>query len=159
MNNPNLADQEHILQAFETAKETLNLLPQLPIDLKLVHIQVLIAIYRIRDQHGCTRITDISNALKILLPNATTLVNELVNLKILEKISSMLDKRVVLVRTTEIGEGYLKDIKFFHERLDEELSKISESKRRYMIETINQIYRITKRVVENIKDEEVYRKS
>ena len=43
MTNRDLVNQDAILDALETAKATLNLLPKLPPNIKPVHIRVLIS--------------------------------------------------------------------------------------------------------------------
>ena len=152
-------DQDNVMDALVIAKETLDLLPHLPENIRPIHFHVLNAIYRIRDNSGHARVTDIARALRLLLPNVTKLINEMVNLNILEKSTSTFDKRVVLVRTTEIGERYMKDIQFFRQNLAEELGYISESNIICMIETINKVNRAIKKVCEEIKDKEAYPKS
>jgi DNA-binding MarR family transcriptional regulator len=156
MVNRDLVNQDAILESLRTAKATLNLLPKLPPNVKPVHIRVLIAFYRIRDEAGCARITDIAKTSRLLLPNITKLVNEIVSLKILEKISSKSDKREVLVRATTDGEQYMKYIQFLRQRFEEELAGINETDRQVMIETINKVFKAIKRAVEGIKDKEAY---
>jgi len=152
MTNRDLVNQDAILDALETAKATLNLLPKLPPNIKPVHIRVLIAIYRIRDDTGCARITDIAKTSRLLLPNVTKLVNEIVSLNILEKISSASDKRGVLVRATGDGEQYMQYIQYLRQRFEEELAGINESDRQVMIATINRVHNAIKRACEEIKD-------
>lgn len=152
MTNRDLVNQDAILDALETAKATLNLLPKLPPNIKPVHIRVLIALYRIRDDTGCARITDIAKTSRLLLPNVTKLVNEIVSLNILEKISSASDKRGVLVRATPDGEQYMQYIQFLRQRFEEELAGINETDRRVMIVTINKVFKAIKRACEEIKD-------
>jgi DNA-binding MarR family transcriptional regulator len=156
MTNRDLVNQDAILDAFEIAKETFNLLPQLPPNIKLVHFRILIAIYRIRDDTGCARITDIAKTLRLLLPNVTKLINEIVGLNILEKISSSSDKRVVLVRATAHGEKYMQYIRFFRQRFEEEIAGINKTDRKCMIVTINNVHKAIKRVCEEIKDKKTY---
>jgi DNA-binding MarR family transcriptional regulator len=131
----------NILDALECAKEALSLLPKLPPRMKPVHLRILNTIYRIRDDTGNSRVSDISKASGFLLPNATKFINELVELKVVEKLTSPSDKRVVLVRATEMGEQYIREyVLSFHEGLEKEFSKISESDRTTMIATIHEVY-------------------
>jgi DNA-binding MarR family transcriptional regulator len=156
MTNQDLVNQDAIIDALGTAKATLNLLPKLPPNIKPVHIRVLIAIYRIRDDTGCARITDIAKTSRFLLPNVTKLVNEIVSLNILEKFSSASDKREVLVRATTDGEQYMQYIQFLRQRFEEELAGINETDRQVMIVTINKVFKAIKRACEEIKDKEAY---
>jgi DNA-binding MarR family transcriptional regulator len=81
--NENLVD--YIFNALVIAKKALSILPHLPPDTKPVHLRVLHAIYRIRDDNGNARITDINKSLQFLLPNPTKFINELHNLGLVEK--------------------------------------------------------------------------
>jgi DNA-binding MarR family transcriptional regulator len=96
------------------------------------------------------RVSDIAKNLKLLLPNVTKLINELERLKILEKSTIPADKRVVLVKTTQSGEKYMQEVKTYLKHLAAEFSKIKQSDRKCMIETINKVSQAINRVcVEN----------
>jgi DNA-binding MarR family transcriptional regulator len=143
--NENLVD--YIFDALETAKKTQSMLPNLPTNTKPVHIRVLSAIYKIRDDNGCARITDINKTLQFSLPNTTKYINELHNLGLVEKTTLPSDMRVVLIHTTELGEQYIeKYVTTYHNRLQEEFEKIGESDCIIMIETINKVYSAVKKV-------------
>ncbi|HEY3363361.1 MAG TPA: MarR family winged helix-turn-helix transcriptional regulator [Methanosarcina sp.] len=136
-----------ILDAFECAKEALALLPQLPQNMKPVHLRILNAIYRIRDDTGSSRVSDISKVSGFMLPNTTKFINEMVDLKIVEKFTSNSDRRVVLVRTTDVGEQYMqKYVVSFIQSLKEEFSKIDEANCMIMIETIHKVHQAMKTV-------------
>jgi DNA-binding MarR family transcriptional regulator len=143
--NENLVDD--IFNALEIAKKTQSLLPQLPPNIKPVHLRVLRAIYRIGDENGNACITDINKALQCLLPNTTKFINELHDLGLVEKSSLPSDMRVVLIRITELGEQYVeKYITKYHDRLREEFEQIGESDCSIMIHVINKIYGSIKKV-------------
>ncbi len=143
----------NILDAFECAKEALKLLPHLPPKIKPVYFRILNVIFLIRDETGSVRISDISKTSGILPPNTTKLVNELVELNIVKKTCSDFDKRVVLVRTTALGEQYIqKHVIDVHKSLQDEFLKISESDRSIMIETIHKVYQAVKKVYKNYND-------
>ncbi len=130
-----------VLNAFEFAKEALTLLPKLPPDIKPVFFRILNALYEIRDDDGSACVSDIGKEAGLLLPNTTKVINELVELRIVEKTSSISDKRIVLVRATPIGEQYIeKYVLSFHKSLAREFSRISESDRITMVETIQKVY-------------------
>lgn len=141
----NLVD--YIFDALETAKKTQAMLPQLPPNIKPIHIRVLHAIERIRDENGYARITDINNILQFLLPNTTKFVNELHQLGLVEKSVLPSDKRVVRIHTTEVGEGYIETyIRKYNYRLHQEFEKIGEANCITLIESINAIYDAVKKV-------------
>lgn len=143
----------NVLDAFECAKEALSLLPKLPPRMKPVHLRILNTIYRIRDDTGGSRVSDIGKASGFLLPNATRFINELVELGVVEKLTSDSDKRVVLVRATEVGEQYIRDfILSFHEDLEKGFSKISESDRMTMIETIHKVCQAMQKVYQGTRN-------
>jgi DNA-binding MarR family transcriptional regulator len=143
--NENLVDE--IFNALETAKKTQSLLPQLPPNIKPVHLRVLRAIYRIHDDNGNARITDINKALQFLLPNTTKFINELHNLGLVKKSNLPSDMRVVLIHLTELGEQYVeKYIIKYHDPLKEEFEKIGESDCLIMIDVINKVYGSIKKV-------------
>lgn len=136
-----------ILDALEIAKKAYALLPQMPSNMKSVHFRVLDAIYRTRDDTGGTRVSDINRALGFLLPNTIRFINELVELNAVEKVTPASDKRVVLVRATELGEQYINEYVLKYQRLlEKEFSALGESNRKTMIETINKVYQAMKRV-------------
>ncbi len=141
---------DNVMDALGCAKEAYALLPQLPPNMKPVYFRILNTIYRIRAGTDHSRVSDISRALGFLLPNTTRFINELVALNIVEKSTLESDKRVVLVRTTELGEEYIRKYVFsFHKLLEAELSEISESDCLIMIETIHKIHRAMKKIYRN----------
>lgn len=138
---------DEILDALETAKKAHDLLPPLPPNMKPVHFRVLNAIYRTRDADGFCRVSDINQSLGFLLPNTTKFINELVNLKVVSKVTLPADKRVVLIHTTELGEQYIgSHIVKYQSLLQHEISHLNQVDCTTMIETINRIYKIMKNV-------------
>lgn len=141
----NLIDE--ILSALECAKEAHNLLPSLPRDMKPIYFRILDALYRTRAEGGGARVSDINKALGFLLPNTTRYLGELERLKIIEKTPMDSDKRVVLVRATELGEEYIqKYVINIHKHLEQELASIGETDLILMIDTIHKVYRAMKKV-------------
>ena len=150
LDNNNLKLAANILDALEYAKEASALLPPLPPEIKPIYVRILNAVYKIRDDNGSACVSDISKAAGILLPNTTKLINELAELNVVKKITSTSDKRIVLVRTTELGELYIeKYVLSFHQELEKEFSQISESDCKIMIVTIQKVYQAMKRVYQN----------
>lgn len=136
-----------IMDALRCAKETLTLLPQLPPNMKPVYFRILNAIYKIGDDTGSSRVSDISKVSGLLLPNTTKVINEMAELNIVEKFTSDCDKRVVMVRATRLGEQYIQHyIISFIEGLEKEFSKINEIDCIVMIETIDKVHQAMKRV-------------
>ncbi|MEN6328584.1 MAG: hypothetical protein ABFD18_20550 [Syntrophomonas sp.] len=137
----------NILEALECAKEALALLPQLPPNIKPVYFRILNAIYKTGNNTGRSRVSDISKESGLLLPNATKVINEMVELNIVEKFTPASDKRVVLVQATGLGEQYIqKYVLSFIEGLEKEFSKINEVECMIMIDTIYKVYQAMKTV-------------
>lgn len=148
INKENMVDD--IFDALEMAKKAHELLPPLPPDMKPVYFRILNAMYRIRDEEGNCRVTGINKALDFLLPNTTKFINEMVQIKVVEKFNDASDKRVVLVHATELGERYMTEhIVKYHDFFQKEFSALDEKEYIAMIETIKKVYTIMKKVYEN----------
>lgn len=136
-----------ILDAFEGAKDALAMMPQLPPGMKTVYFRVLNVLYKIGDDSGSARVSDISKVSGLLLPNTTKVINEMVELGILRKVTTASDKRVVLVQATELGEQYiLKYVLRFIQALEEEFSKIDETDCMIMVDTMYKVFEAMKAV-------------
>ncbi|MEA4848277.1 MAG: MarR family winged helix-turn-helix transcriptional regulator [Clostridiaceae bacterium] len=147
MDSPDVNMVTDILDALEIAKKAYALLPQMPSNMKSVHFRVLGAIYRTRDDTGGTRVSDINRSLGFRLPNTIRFINELVELNAVVKLTPASDKRVVLVRATELGEQYINNYVLKYQKLlEKEFSVLGESNRKTMIETINKVYKAMKKV-------------
>lgn len=143
----------NILDALECAKEALALLPQLPPNMKPVYFRILNAIHKIGDDTGSSRVSDISKVSGLLLPNTTKFINEMVEQNIVEKFTSASDKRVVMVRTTALGEQYIQQYFLpFIEGLEKEFSKINEAECMIMIETIGKVEQAMKTVYKEYRN-------
>ena len=143
---------DFILDSLHTAKRTLDILPALPPGIKPVYISVLHAIYRIQRQDGCARVTDINKALGFLLPNTTKIVHEMAALNVVEKVLSPTDKRVVLIRPTQLGEEYIREyILRYHALLEREFSALDQESCRIMNETISKVNSAIQKVYQNNK--------
>jgi DNA-binding MarR family transcriptional regulator len=150
LNAPHESLVDSVLDSLEIAKETTSILPPLPPNIKHIHIKALNAIYRVRDEEGNARITDINNFLRFLFSNTTKIINELCSLGLVEKVAHSFDRRVVLVHTTELGEQMIeKCIISYHPRLQKEFEKLGEADCAAMAESIKKVYAIIKKVYKN----------
>ncbi|MCI1956447.1 MAG: hypothetical protein LKJ21_08775, partial [Oscillospiraceae bacterium] len=132
---------------LDCAKAAHNLLPPLPPGMKPVYLHILNALYRTRDGSGRARVSDLNKALGFLLPNTTRYLGELSQLNVIEKTPSNSDKRVVMVKATELGEKYIrKFVVNVHKHLEKELASISEADCTVTAETIRKIYLAMKKV-------------
>ena len=130
---------DRVLDSLVVAKNAYALLPPLPKGVRPVHIRILWAISR--HGGGPARISDINKTLGSALPNTTRFVNEMVQSDILTKEGLVSDRRVVLVRPTQLGQEYTeKYIHHFHTRMQRELGSLSLGDCEVAIRTINDIF-------------------
>lgn len=140
-----------VFKALDAAKNAMALLPPPPASVKPCFLRMLNAFYRIRDDKGSSRVSDINKAMGGQLPNTTKTINEMADLGIVEKFSLETDKRVVLVRTTALGEEYIdKYIVGFHKDFDKALARFDRDDLHTMISTLYDISGI----IENIRTQE-----
>ena len=77
-----------LLGACHEAKRIVELMPKLPQGMKPSHIHVIDVINQLQQRNGSVRVSDIGTALHVTNPGVTRLVNELVELKAVEKAQS-----------------------------------------------------------------------
>ena len=132
-----------LLGACYEAKRIVELMPKLPQGMKPSHIHVIDVINQLQQRNGSVRVSDIGVALHVTNPSITRLVNELVELKAVEKAQSSEDKRVVTVRLTELGEDYLKKyIEEYHREVAGRLAGMSDEDIRMAAGVIHDAYKI-----------------
>ena len=93
-----------ILDAFEGAKDALAMMPQLPPgNENSLFSRSECTLPKIGDDSGSARVSDIARFLDCCFPIRTKVINEMVELGILRKVTTASDKRVVLVQANRIG--------------------------------------------------------
>ncbi|NEG95626.1 MarR family transcriptional regulator [Bifidobacterium sp. SMB2] len=135
----NLLDR--ILHAMDEAGSVRTLVPELPKGVRPVHLRVLDALSRTRGDDGCARVSDIGDALDMRMPNVTRAVREMTDLGLLDKTADPSDRRVVLIRATPTGEGYIRRyVVGVRQRVETELmATVSEEDIDSMIATIDAV--------------------
>lgn len=132
-----------LLGACYEAKRIVELMPKLPQGMKPSHIHVIDIINQLQQRNGSVRVGDIGVALHVTNPSITRLVNELVELKAVEKAQSSEDKRVVTVRLTALGEDYLeKYIEEYHREVAGRLAEMSDEDVQKAAGVIHDAYQI-----------------
>lgn len=132
-----------LLGACHEAKRIVELMPKLPQGMKPSHIHVIDIINQLQQRNGSVRVSDIGVALHVTNPSITRLVNELVELKAVEKAQSSEDKRVVTVRLTALGEDYLeKYIEEYHREVAGRLAEMSDEDVQKAAGVIHDAYQI-----------------
>lgn len=138
-----LENVSELLGACHEAKRIVDLMPKLPPGMKASHIHVLDIIYQLQQLHGLVRVSDIGAALHVTNPGITRLVNELVELKVVEKMRSTEDKRVFTVNITTLGmEYYQKYLLEYHHEVAQRLAEISDADIETAARVIHEAYRI-----------------
>ena len=132
-----------LLGACHEAKRIVELMPKLPQGMKPSHIHVIDVINQLQQRNGSVRVSDIGAALHVTNPSITRIVNELVELKAVEKAQSSEDKRVVTVRLTALGEDYLKKyIEEYHREVAGRLAEMSDEDVQKAAGVIHDAYQI-----------------
>lgn len=135
-NNTELLDA--VMDSLVVAKNAYEALPPLPAGIKPVYHRVLNFLYRYKDQE--IRVSDLSEALEMQLPNMTKLMNEMIDAGLVQKVRSNQDKRVVFIQMSEDGTRYFKDhVLVYREQLQKEFEEFNEEDCYTVIKMINEI--------------------
>ena len=118
---------KHLIDACFTAKRIVETLPELPTGMKPRHIHVLDAVWEIQNEQGVCRVSDVNSRLGITMPSVTKLVQELEQLKLLQKQPDPADKRATLLTLTEEGIACVKrQVLDFHTVWADALADVSD---------------------------------
>ncbi|MCH4191601.1 MAG: MarR family transcriptional regulator [Butyrivibrio sp.] len=131
------------LGACHEARKIVELMPKLPKGMKPGHIHVIDIIYRLQQGDQAVRVSDIGAALHVTNPGITRLVNELVELKAVQKEQSETDRRVFTVSLTATGmKYYRKYLEEYHRTMAQKFSGISEKDMETAARVMHEVYRI-----------------
>ncbi len=132
-----------LIGACYEAKRIIELMPKLPEGIKPGHIHVIDIIYQLQQTNGSVRVSDIAAALHVTNPGITRLVNELVEMKTVEKIQDREDKRVFTVSLTLQGEKYHKKyLEEYHNKIADRLKGISDKDIKTAAYVMHEAYRM-----------------
>lgn len=135
-NNTELMDT--LMDSLIVAKNAYEALPPLPEGIKPVYHRVLNMLYRNKDHE--IRVSDLSEALEMQLPNMTKLIKEMIDVGLVQKVRSNQDKRVVFIQMSEDGIQYFKDhVLVYRKQLQKEFEEFEEEDCYTMIKMINAI--------------------
>ncbi|MFA5995073.1 MAG: MarR family transcriptional regulator [Patescibacteria group bacterium] len=87
-----------------------------------INIQEFRIIYFI-GQHGEKKMNDIANALQLSISNASIIVDKLVTKRLVKRINSTQDRRVIYITMAPVGEKIYRLMKKKHSELYQELLK------------------------------------
>lgn len=132
---------KQLLDACFTAKKITELMPELPKGMKARHMHIITSIAQQGENGATVRVGDVSGDLKVTMPSITKLINELHNMKIIEKFSISDDKRATALSLTELGwKYYSRYVVRYHNRLAAEFTDLTSEQCRSMIDTIERLY-------------------
>lgn len=136
-----------IIDMLFEAKKAIDYLPILPVEIRKSHLQVLQMIHKVQQVKGEVKVTDVSKGLKITSPNITKLLNELEQLKMVQKNHSSIDRRVVLIELTNEGEETLnRCVKNYHAKLLDVIEEIGCENCEHAVKTIQKLSSEMKRI-------------
>lgn len=143
---------KNLIDSFFVAKRITEIMPELPKGLKPRHIHVINSIAEIRKIKDKVCVSDISSALKVTTPSVTKLINELYERNIVKKEHEDVDKRIVTLYLTDLGEEYYNYyIIEYHNKIAEKLKNIEDENCEMAIDIINKVYE----VIKSIESEEI----
>lgn len=143
---------KNLIDSFFVAKRITEIMPELPKGLKPRHIHVINSIAEIRKIKDKVCVSDISSALKVTTPSVTKLINELYEMNIVKKEHEDVDKRIVTLYLTDLGEEYYNYyIIEYHNKIAEKLKNIEDENCEMAIDIINKVYE----VIKSIESEEI----
>lgn len=102
----NIDKFKELIDSCFIAKKITETMEELPKGFKPRHIHVIDSIYELSKAKSDVRISDVSSKLNVTTPSITKLINELEEKAVVEKYTISDDKRVILVKLTDIGMNY-----------------------------------------------------
>ncbi len=143
---------KQFLASCHNVKRIAELMPELPAGMTPRHIHVIDAVFELGRREELVRVSDISEYFNVTRPSITKLIHELENMGVVEKKPDSADKRVVLLRLTELGQEYYDFyITKYHTWVAEQLAGIDPQELCITANVINQVYGIlsTRKMEEN----------
>lgn len=135
------SDQIKILldSCFEAKNITEKMKP-LPEGFKPRHIHIIDAISRLSARMEEVRVSDVSRQLNITTPSVTKLINELEEKGVVEKYEFSGDKRVTLLKLTQLGRAYeQKYVERYHTEWAQNLKDVNDADIEIVVRTIHKL--------------------
>ena len=131
---------KEVIDSFEQVAKLLQVRPALPTGILPSYIKLIDCIYQL-SKEGIVKVSDIATAFNQTRPSITRSLLAMDNLKLVKKVPSKEDKRVVYVSLTSKGlKLYDKYIDSYYKQLTKRLSKYDSNEINQMINLINDIY-------------------
>lgn len=132
---------EDYIDACMNAKQTIQFLPESPVDLQKRHIYIIKICYDLSLRLKEVRVSDVAERINLTLPSITRNITTLEEKGYLIKEKNSEDKRAVNIKLSDKGLAlYQTQIYDFHKKNSQLLQSISEDDIRIAIKTIYKIY-------------------
>ncbi|HWK23093.1 MAG TPA: MarR family transcriptional regulator [Ureibacillus sp.] len=129
-----------VMDSLFLAKKAYEALPPLPPGIKPIYHRVLNMLYQYKEEGKEIRVSELSVALDMQLPNMTKLINEMNDAGLVQKVRSKQDKRAVFIQISEDGIQYFKEfVLVYRRKLQKEFEEFDEQDCYTMIRMINEI--------------------
>ena len=136
----NIDKFKELIDSCFVAKKITETMEELPKGFKPRHIHVIDSIYHLSKEKSDVRISDVSSKLNVTTPSITKLINELEEKAVVEKYTISDDKRVILVKLTELGMKYHQYyVTDYHTLWADKLEDISDEDADKVVYIINRI--------------------
>lgn len=129
-----------VIDAFEKVEKITQSRPPLPDGLLPSYLKLIDLTYQL-SKEGNVKVSDLSNKMNQTMPSITRSLKAMEEMKLIKKVISSSDKRVVYISLTNKGSDiYNTYVKTYYSALSKRLSKYSDSDINQMIDLINEIY-------------------
>lgn len=134
---------EEYIDACMCAKQTVQFLPDPPLEVQKRHVYIIKTLYDLSMKLEEVRVSDIAEAIGVTLPSITKNITTLKKQGYVEKEANLADKRVVNVRLTKKGLALYKKLVYdFHHKNGQILKNIPDEDIRLTIKTIYRIHNL-----------------
>ena len=136
-----------VMDACYLAKRVRDLLPKLPNGVTSTRIHYLDTIRKLELKTANVKVSDISDELGLPRPGVTKITKDMEKLGLVEKKAAKTDGRVVFIKITVSGKDLVdKYVDQYFGELSAELDDISDEDADNMIETIEKLYEVMKKM-------------
>lgn len=137
---------EEYIDACMCAKQTIQFLPEPPLEVQKRHIYIIKTLYNLSIKLDEVRISDIAETIGVTLPSITKNITTLEKQGYINKEANKEDKRVVNIRLTKKGLAlHQKMVYDFHHKNSQILEEVPDEDIRLTIKTIYRIHDLMER--------------
>ena len=129
-----------VMDSLFVAKKAYECFPALPPGIKPIYHRVLNLLYQYKECEKEIRVSELSVALEMQLPNMTKIINEMADKGLVRKVRSNHDKRAVFIQISEDGIDYfINYVLIYRQRLQKEFEEFEEQDCYTMMKMIDAI--------------------